>query len=123
LTCLDADFPYRLLEIQRWWQAAAEGAVVFIHDAGNGHAPDTPHATVRAKIVELSIPGFFLANPRGAFIGVKPTPSADPARMEELQARLKAAEGELHALQATKTFRYSEPARRIYGRLKRTHRR
>jgi Methyltransferase domain len=118
LTCLDADFRYRLLEIQRWWQAAAEGALVFVHDAGNGHGPDTPHATVRAKIVELSIPGFFLANPRGAFIGVKPTRSADTVSVEALQARLKAAEDELHALQATKTFRYSEPVRRIYGRLK-----
>ncbi|MGZ4257846.1 MAG: class I SAM-dependent methyltransferase, partial [Gaiellaceae bacterium] len=117
-TCLDADFPHRLLEIQRWWQAAAEGALVFVHDAGNGHGPDTPHAIVRAKIVELSIPGFFLANPRGAFIGVKPTRSAVTASIEELQARLRAAEGELRALQATKTFRYSEPARRIYSRLK-----
>lgn len=118
LTCLDADFPYRLLEIQRWWQAAAEGALVFVHDVGNGHGPDTPHATVRAQIVELSIPGFFLANPRGAFIGVKPIRSADTVSGEELQARLKAAEDALHALEATKTFRYSEPVRRIYGRLK-----
>jgi predicted O-methyltransferase YrrM len=118
LTCLDADFPYRLLEIQRWWHAAAEGALVFVHDTGNGHRPDTPHATVRAKIVELSIPGFFLANPRGAFIGVKPIRSADTVSVEELQARLKAAEDALHALEATKTFRYSEPVRRIYGRLK-----
>ena len=48
---------------------------------------------------------------------------ADTASVEELQARLKAAEDELSALQATKTFRYSEPARRIYGRLKSRQRR
>ena len=122
LTCLDADFGYRLLEIQRWWQTAAAGTLVFIHDAGNGHGPDTPHATVRAKIVDLSIPGFFLANPRGAFIGVKPDRSTDTANIE-MQARLNAAEDALRALQASKTFRYSDPARRIYHRLKSRQRR
>jgi hypothetical protein len=116
-TCLDADFQFRLPEIERWWQAAAEGALVFVHDAGNGHGPDTPHATVRAKIIELEIPGFFLANPRGAFIGVKPSRSARTASTEELKARLYAAQGEVRALQASKTFRYTEPARRLYSRL------
>ena len=48
---------------------------------------------------------------------------ADTASVEELQARLKAAEDELSALQASKTFRYSEPARRIYSRLKSRQRR
>ena len=47
----------------------------------------------------------------------------ETASVEELHARLKAAEDELSALQATKTFRYSEPARRIYSRLKSRQRR
>ena len=113
LTFLDADFPYRLPEITRWWQAAAEGAVVVVHDAGNRHGPDTAHATVRALIVELAIPGFFLANPRGAFIGVKSSRG-----LEDLQQRVKEAEAEVHALRATKTFRYSAPARRLYAGLR-----
>ena len=115
LTYLDSDFGYRLREIERWWHAAAEGAVVFVHDAGNGHGPATPHATVRAKIVELAIPGSFLANPRGAFIGVKPGRRGGIAHTGELQARVRAAEDELRALQATRTFRYSRPARYLWS--------
>jgi predicted O-methyltransferase YrrM len=72
LCILDSDFPYRLSEIERWWRAAGEGAVLFVHDAGHGHGQETPHALVRSKLLELGIPGFFLGNPRGAFVGVKP---------------------------------------------------
>jgi predicted O-methyltransferase YrrM len=119
LTCFDSDFRHRLPEVKRWWQSASEGALLFAHDAGNRHGPDTPHASVRAKIIELAIPGFFLANPRGAFIGIKLSRHPHTASTAELRARLDAAEDELRALRATKTFRYSEAARRLYGRLTR----
>jgi hypothetical protein len=114
ITLLDSDFDLRLSETERWWQGAAEGAVIFIHDAGNGHGPETGHAAVRALILELAIPGFFLANPRGAFIGVKSSRDAG-----DLQRLLNDAEAELDALRATKTFRYTARARRLYANLRR----
>ncbi len=72
LTCLDSDLRHRLQEIERWWDAATPGAALFVHDAGNGHSADTVHGQVRDTITRLGIPGVFLANPRGAFVGVKP---------------------------------------------------
>ncbi len=120
LCILDSDFPYRLVEIERWWRVAPEGAVLFVHDAGNGHGPETPHALVRAKIRELAIPGFFLSNPRGAFVGVTPSGRDHPpasGRMA-LERRLDAAEGELLALRTSRTFRYSAPLRWAYARIR-----
>ena len=38
---LDSDFSHRLPEIERWWRASGEGAVLFVHDAGNGHGRET----------------------------------------------------------------------------------
>jgi hypothetical protein len=113
LTCLDSDVPCRLLELERWWEAAVAGAAVFVHDAGNGHSPDTPHAAVRETIARLEIPGFFLANPRGAFVGVKPLAGGDDPETE-LATRLEVAERELEALRNTKTFRYTRRARALY---------
>jgi hypothetical protein len=62
----------------------------------------------------LKAGGLFLASPPGAVIGVKGS-----QRTEELQLRLQEAEAQLDALRSTKTFRYSAPARRVYGRLRR----
>jgi hypothetical protein len=73
LTVLDSgDFRRRFREVEAWWRAARPGALVLVHDAGNGHAPETPHARLRALIQELGIPGVFLKNPRGGFLGLKP---------------------------------------------------
>jgi hypothetical protein len=72
LTILDSKFSYRFDEVRTWWEAAPSGAVVLIHDTGNGHAPETPHARLAALIEELGIPGVTLRNPRGAFVGMKP---------------------------------------------------
>jgi hypothetical protein len=113
LTCLDSDVALRLREIERWWDAARPGAVVFVHDAGNGHGPDTFHARVRETIVRLAIPGCFLANPRGAFVGVKP-PSASVESGAELATQLEVVSRELDALRNTKTFRYTRRARTLY---------
>jgi hypothetical protein len=118
LCCLDSDVSFRLSEIERWWQSSAEGAVLFVHDAGNGHGPETLHAQVREKITELHIPGIFLANPRGAFIGVKASRYEQAQVNSELASRNAAVENELRAVLSTRTFRYSYPARRLYRRLK-----
>jgi hypothetical protein len=71
LCILDSDFSLRLQEIERWWSVSRKGSVLFVHDAGNGHGPETPHGRVRSQLVDLGIPGVFLSNPRGAFVGVK----------------------------------------------------
>ena len=46
--------------------------MVLVHDAGNGHPPDSPHARLGELIRSLGIPGVFLRNPRGGFLGIKP---------------------------------------------------
>ena len=120
LCLLDSDFAFRLPEIQRWWRCARPGAAVFVHDAGNGHGEDTPHALVRATIIELGIPGIFLGNPRGAFVGQKP-PVGGPSSVATgtyVANRLVELEAELRTLRATKTFRYTAGARRVYGELR-----
>ena len=72
VSILDSEFPRRVEEVRAWWSAAPPGAIVLVHDTGNGHPPETPHARLGALIRELGIPGTFLKNPRGAFLGVKP---------------------------------------------------
>jgi predicted O-methyltransferase YrrM len=72
LTVLDSDFLHRAQELKRWWVAARPGAVVLVHGAANGHAPETPQARLGALIRELGIPGAFLKTPRGGFLGLKP---------------------------------------------------
>jgi hypothetical protein len=118
LTCLDSDLPLRLSEIERWWDAAGPRALVFVHDAGNGHGADTFHADVRRTLARLAIPGCFLANPRGGFIGVKP-PSDAARTVTELAAQLDVVARELDALRGTKTFRYTRRARALYRSVRR----
>jgi hypothetical protein len=72
LSVLDSEVPYRLEEVGAWWHAAQPGAVVLINETGNGDALETSAAPVGARIRELGIPGLFLKNPRGAFLGFKP---------------------------------------------------
>lgn len=71
LTILDSEIPSRLTEIDLWWEAAPEGAVLLVHDAGNGHESDAPHHLIRNKIEAHGIGGVFLRNPRGSFLGFK----------------------------------------------------
>ncbi len=71
LTVLDSDIPLRVEELGLWAAIAPPGAVLLIHDAGNGHGPDTAHNAIRRKIQELGIAGAYLRNPRGGFLGVK----------------------------------------------------
>lgn len=122
LCLLDSDFAYRLPEIQRWWRCAPSGAVLFVHDAGNPHVDEPEFALTRATIEELGIPGFFLANPRGGFVGHKPRGAAS-VPSDWVANRLVAVEEELRTLRATKTLRYSASARRVYASLRRSRRR
>jgi len=123
--CLfDSDFSYRLPELQRWSACARPGAVVFVHDAGNVHVDEPEFALTRAVVEELAIPGVFLDNPRGGFVGHKPTgPGARQDPAGSIANRLVRVEAELHALRSTKTFRYTARARDLYGRLVRSRRR
>jgi hypothetical protein len=72
VSVLGSEFPHRFDEVKAWWRAAPPGALVLVHDTGNGHPPNTPQARLSALIRELGIPGVFLNNPRGAFLGLKP---------------------------------------------------
>jgi hypothetical protein len=72
LSVLDSELSYRLEEVKTWWRAAQPGAVLLVGETGNGEALETSRARVGARIRELGIPGLFLKNPRGAFLGFKP---------------------------------------------------
>jgi hypothetical protein len=72
VSVLDSDLPGRLDELRAWWRAAQPGAVVLVHDARAGAPEDTAQGRLAALVAELGIPGTFLENPRGAFLGVKP---------------------------------------------------
>ena len=72
LTVLDSGFAQRRDEVERWWQSAAAGSVLLVHDAGNGHPADSEPGRLGELIRELGIPGVFLRNPRGGFLGIKP---------------------------------------------------
>jgi hypothetical protein len=72
LTIHDSNEPYRQREIALWVEVAPSGAVALVHDTGNGHAPDMPQAKLGEYVRSLSLPGVFLRNPRGAWLGIKP---------------------------------------------------
>ena len=72
LALLDSPWELRAQELERWWRSARPGSVVLVHDAGNGHPAGSPQDDVRRQIASLAIPGVFLGNPRGGFLGVKP---------------------------------------------------
>ncbi len=71
LCVFDSSFPMRRKELELWSQSAPDHAVVLVHDAGNRHPDWTPHADLARFIEQLGIPGVFLRNPRGGFLGVK----------------------------------------------------
>jgi hypothetical protein len=71
LTVLDCDGPLRLVEVRLWHQAAPPGAVLLVHDAGNGHPQSSRHCELATELRDLQLPGLFLRNPRGGFVGVK----------------------------------------------------
>lgn len=72
LCVFDSDFPVRVGEIERWDRCAKRGAVALIHDTGGQHDDTTIHRAINDLIMGLEMTGFFLRNPRGAFVAVKP---------------------------------------------------
>lgn len=69
LVILDSDPAYRLPEIRMWADDGKPGSVCVIHDAGNGHGPEYAHTQIRAAIESTGLPGMFLRNPRGSWLG------------------------------------------------------
>jgi len=72
LTILDSLGKLRANELALWWKTARPGAVLLTHDADDqGHSRGTPHHRLARRIRLLRIPGVFLKNPRGGFLGQK----------------------------------------------------
>lgn len=121
LTILDSDFPRRRSELSSWAVAAVPGSLVIVHDCGNGHPPATGHSELRSFVQELEIPGVFLRNPRGAFLGVRGAPAAAPqesvtaleSRLDQALEAAAMAETELAALKQTRSYRYTSLARKL----------
>lgn len=72
LCVFDSDFPFRLGEVELWHEFAKPGSVAVIHDTGEQHDESTFHSVIHSLIVDLGMVGFFLHNPRGGFVAVKP---------------------------------------------------
>ncbi len=115
LAILDSDVSVRYTEIERWWQLARPDSAVFIHDAGNGHAAETVHAKVAHTIKSLRIPGRFLHNPAGGFVGWKGQRTGAEAELAEQvrehAERADQAEELIDAIRSSLSYRASEPLR------------
>lgn len=70
LIVLDSAPGFRFKEIAMWAEHGKKGSVVLVHDAGNGHAPDTLHAQIGWACATTNQPGMFLRNPRGGWLAV-----------------------------------------------------
>lgn len=73
LTILDSEPGLRYQELSHWVQSAPNGAVLIVHDCGNGHAEGTIHHALGTRLAALlgtgAVEGMFLTNPRGGFFG------------------------------------------------------
>lgn len=78
LTILDSEVPIRLEELDLWIEVAPPGAMLLVHDTGNGHGPETAHQLIRDRLNERGVDGVFLRNPRGSFLGLKPNRTSPP---------------------------------------------
>jgi hypothetical protein len=119
LSILDSDFPDRFVEVELWWEAAKPGSVVLLHDCGNGHPPGTGHRQLHDLITRIGVPGIFLRNPRGSFLGFK-SPMATKASEDSFQSILeqkRALETELAELKSSRSFRYTQLARWVRAAL------
>ncbi len=142
LVILDSDDELRHVELERWATHARPGAIAVIHDTGNGHPTNTLHRRLRLQIDNLGLAGFDLRNPRGAYVAIAGMTTrreladvqADAAerlaalqasedhavhRAADAEAALAVAIAELEELRATRIFRYSAPARLLWGRFRR----
>jgi hypothetical protein len=69
LVILDSDPDHRFAELGSWVEHGKPGSVCVIHDCGNGHQGMTFHDQMRHAIEETGLPGIFLSNPRGGWLG------------------------------------------------------
>ena len=105
LTILDSEFPTRLHEFDTWLAAARPGAILVVHDAGNGHGPNTPQYAMRQRIEESGLTGVFLRNPRGGYLALH---SEEPALRRELaheREQRRRLEGELTGIRSSRAYR------------------
>jgi hypothetical protein len=116
LTVLDSEPPDRYTELADWRTSGRPGSVLVVHDCGNGHPEGTPHAHLRQLVNDLDIPGVFLRNPRGSFLGFHPGPRGlkeSALTVEEMQRQVIALSTELDAVRATLSWRVTRPLRGI----------
>lgn len=105
LTILDSKLPGRLDEFKLWLGAARPGSVLLIHDASNGHGPETAHHLIHERIAEPELSGVFLQNPRGGVLAIKTreaTLRQELAREREARAYV---EGQLAGLRSSRAYR------------------
>jgi predicted O-methyltransferase YrrM len=69
LLIADSAQKHRSSEVTRWAELAKPGALIVVHDTGNGHPKWTPHHRMSELITSLGINGLRLPNPRGSFVG------------------------------------------------------
>jgi hypothetical protein len=72
LVILDSDPPFRHVELREWAWHGKHGSACVVHDTGNGHPTGTTHAELRATVASTGLPGLFLNNPRGGWLGIHP---------------------------------------------------
>ena len=72
LVILDSDWKWRFDEFALWVDHGKSDAVCFIHDAGNGHPDHSGHMRMQRAITGAGLPGMFMRNPRGSWLGIHP---------------------------------------------------
>jgi hypothetical protein len=65
----DSTSEIRREEVALWARLSKQGAYLVVHDTGNRHPEWTPHHRMGELIASLRIPGVWLPNPRGSFVG------------------------------------------------------
>jgi hypothetical protein len=72
LVILDSDPEYRHRELKAWAEHGKPGSVCVMHDCGNNHPAGSLHVELRRTVEAVGLPGVFLRNPRGGWLGFKP---------------------------------------------------
>jgi len=69
LLVADSARKFRRDEVSRWASLAKGGALIVVHDTGNGHPEWTPHHRMGELVESLGIEYVSLPNPRGCVVG------------------------------------------------------
>lgn len=72
LVVLDSDPAFRADEFSCWVEHGKPGSVCVMHDCGNGHEKGSLHLVLRELCQASGLPGSFLRNPRGGWLGWHP---------------------------------------------------